>query len=91
MNRYLVTFSEASNDRERQDIINSIKQLGGWARINDYTYCIKCNHSSTVNVRESILANLQGKYRLFVVNITHSAWASYGLPIEVSAWLKENE
>lgn len=91
MNRYLVTFSEFRSENERQDIINSIKQLGGWARINDYTYCIKCNHSSTVSVRESILGNKNVKCRLFVLNISHSAWASYGLPSEVSAWLKEKE
>lgn len=91
MNRYLVTFSDYQNESERQDIIDSIKQLGGWARINDYTYCIKCNHSSTVSVRESILGNKNKKCRLFVLNITHSAWASYGLPSEVSSWLKDKE
>lgn len=91
MNRYLVTFSEFRDESERQDIINSIKQLGGWAKINDYTYCIKCEHSSTVSVRETILTNCKGRFRLFVVNISHSAWASYRLPSEVSAWLKEKE
>lgn len=92
MSRFLVTF-QSNDPNESSAIISSIKQLGAWAKINKCTYCIKCDINRTVDVRESIIGNknLTDKFILFVTNITNSGWASYKLPKEVAAWLKNKD
>ena len=90
MNRFLVTF-QASAPNDSSAIISNIKQLGAWARINEFTYCIKCDMSRAIDIRESILGNMNIDFRLFVTNITNSGWASYGLPQEVADWLKNKD
>ena len=90
MNRFLVTF-QASDPNDSSAIISNIKQLGAWARINEFTYCIKCDMTRAIDVRESILCNKNSNFRLFVTNITNSGWASYGIPQEVADWLKNKD
>lgn len=87
MKIFLVTFM--ASEPLQQTIIDVIKRNSAWARISQTAYCIKRDNMNAAEVRDSISSNLEGEFRLFVVDITNSYWGSYGLPVEVTNWLKE--
>lgn len=71
-------------------MVERIKGFGSWARISNNAWCIKSDSKNTVDIRDSLKSLLtENKERLMVLNISDSAWASYYIPKEVTAWLKE--
>lgn len=92
MKLYLITFELVGDDRQ-QRMVSAIKEYGIWARITNYTWCIKAENKTTAEIRSTLNEKcpLQSEDRLMVVNITNSAWASYYLPQEVADWLKKEE
>lgn len=89
MSRLLVTF-EVAEDR-RNSLIEQLKGLGSWARITANTWCVLSDDKNTVIIRDALKEAVGDNGRLFVVNITDSAWASYCIPKEVTDWLKDND
>lgn len=88
MSRFLVTFE--IEDELRPSLIEQLKRLGSWARITTNTWCVKSDDKNTVIIRDALKEAVGDNGRLFVVNITDSAWASYCIPKEVTDWLKDN-
>ena len=80
-----------SSDERTNDMINAIKLDGPWARITNTTWCVKAENATTSEIRDKLnnRVSLVNTEKLFVANITNSAWASYYLPKEVADWLKE--
>lgn len=73
---------------DETSITSQIKKVSGnWARITQYSWCIKTSQD-IVEVRNNLSANLSSKNILFIVDITNAAWNSYCLPKEVAGWLK---
>ena len=72
-------------------MITIIKENGNWARITDYTWCVKSNVDTTAELRDDLARriSIQSEERIMVINMTKSAWASYNLPKNVAEWLKE--
>lgn len=88
MSRFLVTFE--IEDELRPSLIEQLKRLGSWARITANTWCVMSDDKNTVIIRDVLKEAVGDNGRLFVVNITDSAWASYCIPKEVTDWLKDN-
>lgn len=88
MSRFLVTFE--IEDELRPSLIEQLKRLGSWARITTNTWCVMSDDKNTVIIRDALKEAVGDNGRLFVVNITDSAWASYCIPKEVTDWLKDN-
>ncbi len=88
MSRLLVTF-EVEED-SRNTVIEQLKNLGSWARITANTWCVTSDDKNTVMIRDALKEAVGVYGRVFVVDITDSAWASYGIPKEVTNWLKGN-
>lgn len=88
MSRFLVTFE--IEDELRPSLIEQLKRLGSWARITANTWCVMSDDKNTVIIRDVLKKAVGDNGRLFVVNITDSAWASYCIPKEVTDWLKDN-
>ena len=90
MSIFLITF-QMSSEARNNEMIKAIKMDGPWARITDTTWCVKAENTTTSEIRDKLnnRVQLNNTEKLFVVNITNSAWASYYLPKEVADWLKE--
>lgn len=88
MSRLLVTF-EVENEL-RTSLIEQLKKLGSWARITANTWCVLSDDKNTIIIRDTLKDAVGDNGRLFVVNITDSAWASFRIPKEVTDWLKDN-
>lgn len=83
----LVAF-EIENKLQRQEFINKIKSLGGWARILSNAYIVRSSNKTAVAIRNSLQVDIKDSDRLFVVDIEDSSWAANNLPVEVNKWLK---
>ena len=89
MNIYVITFQMLTEERTAR-MVTLIKEQSSWARITDTTWCVKTEISKSSEMREWLAnrVDIQRGERLIIINITHSAWASYNLPKEVADWLK---
>ena len=83
----LVVF-EIENELQRQEFINKIKSLGGWARVLSNAYIVRSSSKTAVAIRNSLQVDIKDSDRLFVVDIEDSSWAANNLPVEVNKWLK---
>lgn len=88
MSRLLVTFE--IEDGLRATLIEQLRKLGSWARITANTWCVMTEDKNTVIIRDALKDAVGENGRLFVVNITDSAWASFRIPKEVTNWLKDD-
>lgn len=88
MSRLLVTFEVEEN--RRNTLIEQLKGLGSWARITANTWCVLSDDKNTVIIRDALKDAVRDAGRLFVVDVTDSAWASFRIPKEVTDWLKDN-
>ena len=104
--RWISTYSRARNERTMKELliifevdsdelckslIDEIKKQGSWAKLGDSFWCVKTDSKNTAEIRDNlkmVIGNNKG--RVFVVNITDSAWASYAIPKEVTNWIKDN-
>lgn len=88
MKTLLIIFSSSDNIKEKE-IIKHIKNYSlRWAKITSNTWVIKTDEKIN-NVRYK-LSNILTLYqdKLFVCDITKSAWASYCIPNEVTTFIK---
>lgn len=69
-------------------LIQRIKNLGSWARINTNVWCIMSYDKTEKTIREILKYEIGDEGRLFVIDITDSSWASSNLPNEVTKRLK---
>lgn len=88
MNKFLIIFE--TSDDNCSSVVERIKTLGAWARLNDNSWIIKSDDKNTVVIRDSLKEVIADEDRVFVINITESAWASYRIPKEVTTWLKDD-
>lgn len=86
MKKYIIVFQNYSADSNFAD---RIKTLGPWARITDNVWCIKSERLTPTGIRDELGASTTSAGKLFVVEITNSSWASKGVPLEVTSWLKD--
>ena len=87
MNTFLITF-QTENIENEQILVNNIKRIGKWARITRNTYCIKVENLSTADIRDRIKSPIDERCIVFVVEISHSNWASFRLNAVITDWLK---
>lgn len=84
---YIIAF--LADDSLSSLIRTRIKDRYAWARLNNNTYIIKANNTSTSAIRDGISDNIIGDYRLFVMEVTNSPWSSYKVPSNITNWIKE--
>lgn len=86
MYTYLITFDTYDSYTD-EIIIKRIKARWQWARISNNVWCIHTNREAA-EIRDELNVDIEKSDRLFVVDITESSWASFGVPKEVINWLK---
>lgn len=90
MKEILIVF-EAETQELSGQLVDEIKRQGSWARLGRNIWCIKTDSRNTAEIRDNLKAVIGNRVgRIFVVNITDSAWASFALPKEVTNWIKDN-
>lgn len=89
MNTHFVTYS-LDNPSESYDIISShLKQFHNWAKLFSRAWIIKTTRSSR-SVRDELVDVINNKGKVVVINITDSAWATYGINPDLVEWMKDN-
>ncbi|MGJ8612528.1 MAG: hypothetical protein ACSHWY_15610 [Octadecabacter sp.] len=87
MSKKIITYDLYKAGQNYDGLISAIKTYSSWAKINQSVWAISTDQSCTA-IRDHLNAHLDSNDRLFVGEMTGvSAW--YGLPEEVSNWLKE--
>ena len=90
MKELLIIF-EAETQELRNQLVDEIKKQGSWARLTGNSWCIKTDSRNTAEIRDNLKAVIGDSVaRIFVVNMTDSAWASFAIPKEVTNWIKDN-
>lgn len=90
MKELLIIF-EAETQELRNQLVDEIKKQGSWARLTGNSWCIKTDSRNTAEIRDNLKAVIGDSVaRIFVVNMTNSAWASFAIPKEVTNWIKDN-
>lgn len=67
--------------------IQMIIELNAWAKLSKKTYVIR-TEKTTEEVRDQLKKHWGLDTKLFVVEITNSAWASFQIPSEVTNTIK---
>lgn len=66
----LVVF-EIENELQRQEFINKIKTLGGWARVLSNAYIVKSSSKTAITIRDNLRVNIKIRtdYLLLILRI----------------------
>lgn len=86
MKTYLVLFQISDLERSGR-LISRIKNHGAWARLAETAWCVRLEGYSASRLRDSLSQELIQGDRLFVVDISNSAWGSLFVPRVVTNWL----
>ena len=88
MNKFIVTIKPNSSTEEQvEDLAKRIKEYPGWARLNDYTWCI-CSNDKAATVRDS-LSHWLSKDAFVYVFYFDSGHAATG-DVKILAWIRNN-
>lgn len=84
-----MTFELADAGQNYVDVVRKIQSLGGYARVNLFTYMV-ATELTPVQVRDTVKAALRPSDKVFVGTCPPpAAWE--GEPDEVSKWILENQ
>lgn len=89
MSVFIVTFGLTTN-ANNSNVITAIKSEVFWVKISDTVWFVKSD-KDRVELRESIFetARIDLSY-LMVIDISNSAWATYGVDQDITTWMKKN-
>lgn len=84
---YIITYDLDAPGQNYGKLIEKIKTYH-WAKLTESCWCITSSKTST-EIRDDLKSVLDKNDKLFVAKLTgEAAW--YGLPDDVSNWLKSN-
>lgn len=84
---FIIDYDLSNPGQNYDDLIAAIKNYS-WAKICKSSWAISTTDSETT-IRDNLKSYLDKNDRLFVGKLTGS-WAAYGLPTEVTDWLKKH-
>ncbi len=87
MPTFAITYDLMHAGQNYEAIIKKIKSYGSWCHPQQSVWLVRSNKSAQ-QIRDDLLHVIDKNDRLFVARLTgEAAW--YGLPLEVSNWIKE--
>ncbi len=89
MNTFFITYSLDNSSESYEKISSRLKRFPNWAKLFGRAWIIKTSHSSR-RVRNELVEAIENKGKVVVVNITDSAWATYGIDEDLLKWMKDN-
>lgn len=90
MKKILITYQLDNNSADYQNVKNYISTFEKWAKIFDRTWVIRTTKKPS-EIRSELATAINKKGKVFVVDITSSAWGSYNIETEVASFLKSIE
>jgi hypothetical protein len=85
---YIISYDLNNPGQNYENVLRVIKSYNAWARLGGSAYIV-ITTSTAVEIRDSILKEMDSNDQLFVGNIQPPA-AWFGLGDEVSNWIKNN-
>lgn len=70
-------------------LINHIKTFSSWAKPLKSVWIVKTDRS-VGEVRDELRRKVDSNDKVFVIDVTRTAWASYNVSTEVTGWMKNN-
>lgn len=89
MNTFIVTYTLDDSTESYPKISSRLKGFPKWAKLFARVWIIRTSRSSK-RVRDELSDVIEGKGKIVVINITDSAWATYGINDRMIDWMKEN-
>ena len=88
MKTYLISYDLVQNAplQEYENLINAIKAYQIWAKPLESVWLIKTEQTAS-EIMNYLLKFVTTKDRILVVRVTPD-WMSYGLPLQVTDWMK---
>lgn len=89
MNTFIVTYTLDDSTESYSKISSRLKDFTNWAKLFARVWIIRTSRSFK-RVRDELSDVIEGRGKIVVINITDSAWATYGINGRVIDWMKEN-
>ena len=89
MNTFIVTYTLDDSTESYLKMSSRLKDFPKWAKLFARVWIIRTSRSSK-RVRDELSDVIEGKGKIVVINITDSAWATYGINDRMIDWMKEN-
>ena len=88
MNTFIVTYTLDDSTESYSKISSRLKDFPKWAKLFARVWIIRTSRSSK-RVRDELSDVIEGNGKIVVINITDSAWATYGINDRMIDWMKE--
>lgn len=85
----LITYDLSQPGRDYAKLIAAIKRYPGWCGVTESTWLIKTTES-TEAVRDALVRVVDRNDKVFIIDVTGKAAAWFGLPTNISQWIKQN-
>lgn len=91
MNSILISYdlNGLETSEAYKKLIARIKEYPNWVKPLESFWIVKTKTSASA-VRDTLLPLIDNNDELLTINVTARDWASYGLPTQVTDWLKAN-
>lgn len=82
---------DVKTDEKRNALVNILKKMGSWARINRGLWAIQTFAYSVRSIRDVLGANIEADETVFVADISNSAWSCRGITAPVGDFLHKKQ
>jgi len=87
-NNLHITYSLNAPAQNQEAVIQQIKNLGNWGRINEVCWYVKSRHTAR-QAADAIRAVMKPKDSIYVVDSANNQAAWHNIPDEVSALIRD--
>lgn len=87
MATYLVTYDLDKPGQDYSDVLKTIKDFGGWARVSESSYVVSCG-LTVQQIYDKLKRFVDNTDQLYVIHIS-KPWTGFG-PNDVNDWLGKN-
>lgn len=84
MASYLITYDLDKPGQDYSDVLKTIKNLGGWARLSESSYVVSCQ-LTVQQIYDRLKQYLDNNDQLYVIHVSNP-WTGFG-PKDVNDWL----
>jgi CRISPR/Cas system-associated endoribonuclease Cas2 len=82
---------DVKTDEKRNTLVNILKKMGSWARINLNLWAVQTFAYSVRSIRDVLGANIEEGESVFVADISESMWSCRGVAGPVGDFLHKKQ
>ena len=82
---------DVKTDEKRNVLVNILKEMGSWARVNRGLWAIQTFTYSVKSIRDVLGANIEVDESVFVADISDSMWSCRGVADSVGDFLHKKQ